>query len=174
MKASDRGYFTPLSFDLRVRERMIAAGVVTPTDIQQYLAGLPDHESQSENLGIPQPALNTPQPPAPAPAPAPIRMAAPAPSTLSHVEDDEDDDEDDDDDLATSAPAEEPAAPVEAAPPQTIAVGEPSPSGSAPEASSTREEAAPVEAAPSEAAMPALDAATNSEETATRTEEQPG
>jgi len=188
MKASDRGYFTPLSFDLRVRERMLAAGVVTPTDVQQYLAGLPDHESQCETLGIPQPAFTTPQPPAPAPAPAPIRVAAPAPAALVHADvddDDEDEDEDDEEEVAAVVkPAEVVAAPaapveVEAAPVQTIAVGEPNPAGSAGEtthAAAIAEEV-PAEAAPVEAAPPAPEPAEQTSTTETTnqaTEEHAG
>lgn len=139
MSTSDRGYFAPLSHDLRVRERLLAAGVITPAEIQQYLAELPDHEGHCETLGIGQPALNTPQPPAPPPAPLPIRVSAPVLTTSSSasqaIDDDDDDDEDDDDDddlqASESKSDESSVVTVEAFPAQTIAVGEPNPSGAA-------------------------------------------
>lgn len=148
MKASDRGYFTPLSYDVRVRERLLAAGVITPADIQQYLTGLPDDESRSEFLGIPQPALNAPQPPPV--VHAPLRVAAPAP--VAAVADDDMDD--DMDDLGASEESSAASDDVEAPPAHTIAVGEPAPSG-LPEdtrASAGTVEAAAVEAAPAEEA----------------------
>ena len=130
MSTSDRGYFAPLSFDQRVRERMVGAGVVSPADIQQYLAGLPDHEGNCESLGIPQPALAAPQPP-PAPA-APIRVAPAAPIAHSTSqardlddddEDEDEDEEDEDEDEVVAAKPEE----AHAAPAPSIAVGEPTP-----------------------------------------------
>lgn len=182
MKASERGYFAPLSYDLRVRERLLAAGVVTPADIQQYLAGLPDDESHSESLGIPQPALAAPQPPAPAapPAPAPVRVAAPAPAAPALADDDDDDDEDDDDDVAAGPEESAPAAIEAAEPPtQTIAVGEPAPTHLAHEipeaAKALLEEAAPVaEAAPAETAPVAAESVSSSDATNQSTEEQAG
>jgi len=154
MSTSDRGFFAPLSFDLRVRERMLSAGVVSPTDIQQYLAGLQDHEGNCESLGIPQPALAAPQPPAPPPAPVRVAPAAPAAHMSSQArdladdDDDEDEDEDDDDDdLVVAKPEEAAAAPV-----QGIAVGEPTPGElKDPEAvleGTIKADAAPAEEAP--------------------------
>lgn len=125
MSTSDRGYFAPLSHDLRVRERLISAGIISQAEIEQYLANLPDNEGNSESLGIGQPALNTPQPPAP-PAPAPIRVSPPiqTSSTSADLDDDDDDDDDEEDEVdeVAAAPAEEHAAPT-----NTIAVGEPTP-----------------------------------------------
>ncbi|HRI66219.1 MAG TPA: hypothetical protein PK156_18355 [Polyangium sp.] len=165
MSTSDRGYFAPLSHDLRVRERLLAAGVITPAEIQQYLAELPDHEGHCETLGIGQPALNTPQPPAPAPALPPIRVSAPVLTTSSSAsqaiddddDDDEDDDDEDDDDLqaSESKPDASSVATVEAFPAQTIAVGEPNPSGAAAEADASADAHKAADAAAEEAAVDA-------------------
>lgn len=188
MSTSDRGFFAPLSHDIRVRERLLAAGVITPAEIQQYLAELPDHESQCETLGIGQPALNTPQPPAPPPAPAPIRVSAPVFTSSSASrqivdddDDDEEDDEDDDDFQAADGKSDDAsagAADQEAAPAQTIAVGEPNPNGSdSNEAVEARKdaEAAAVEVAQADGAADDAPAgeATN-EDAAKSTEEQAG
>ncbi len=132
MSTSDRGYFAPLSHDLRVRERLLGAGIISQAEIDTYLANLPDNEGNSESLGIiGQPALNTPQPPAP-PAPAPIRISPPIQTSSTSADIDDDDDEDDDDedeDEAKDEVEQVAAAPVEehAAPTNTIAVGEPTP-----------------------------------------------
>ena len=40
MKSSDHGYFAQLTYDLRVRERLLAAGIVAPADIERYLSEL--------------------------------------------------------------------------------------------------------------------------------------
>jgi hypothetical protein len=154
MSTSDRGFFAPLTYDIRVRERLLAAGVVTPAEIQQYLAGLPDNESHTESLAIGQPALNTPQPPAP--APAPIRVSPPVLSSSTASQnsvdlDDDDEDEDEDELQVADTKAEEPAA---AAPIHSIAVGEPNPNGvESKEAVEARKDAeAAAEAAAVEAA----------------------
>jgi hypothetical protein len=57
MKSSDHGYFATLTYDLRVRERLLAAGVLTPAELERYLGELPELETQAEALGIDQPAL---------------------------------------------------------------------------------------------------------------------
>ncbi|MDI3286512.1 hypothetical protein [Polyangium sp. 15x6] len=91
--ASDQGYFSALAYDLRVRARLLDNGVITPADVDNYLAGLPELETQAEALGIPQPALVSATS-APAPAPQPVAAApAPAPATSSaaELEDDVDD-----------------------------------------------------------------------------------
>jgi len=74
MKASDHGYFAALTYDLRVRERLINAGVVTPAEIERYMNELPELETQAEGLGIPQPALVASSSPAPV-ASAPVAAA---------------------------------------------------------------------------------------------------
>ncbi|TKD07359.1 hypothetical protein [Polyangium fumosum] len=89
--ASDQGYFSALAHDLRVRERLLAAGVITQADIDSYLAGLSELETEAEGLGIPQPALVSASSAA-APAPQPIAAApAPAPAVSSAAVDVEDD-----------------------------------------------------------------------------------
>lgn len=184
MSTSDRGYFTPLSHDVRVRERLLGAGIISQAEIEQYLANLPDNEANSESLGIGQPALTTPQPPAP-PAPAPIRVSpamsshASAPSTDIDDDDDEEEEEDDDDDMSgddevAAAPAEEQAAPA-----HTIAVGEPHPSApvetkeafEAPQDAQAAAEAAQPEQAP---AAPEAPAEAAPEASSATTEEQVG
>lgn len=95
--ASDQGYFSALAHDLRVRERLLAAGVITQADIDRYLAELPELETQAEGLGIPQPALvsassapaPTPQPAAAAPAPAPAASSAAIVDDVDDAADDE-------------------------------------------------------------------------------------
>ncbi|MDI1481937.1 hypothetical protein [Polyangium sp. y55x31] len=95
--ASDQGYFSALAHDLRVRERLLAAGVITQADIDRYLTELPELETQAEGLGIPQPALvSASSAPAPAPQPAAAAPApAPAASSAAIAEDDDDDAADD-------------------------------------------------------------------------------
>ena len=44
--------------DVRVRDRLIAQGVLDPQALEQHIAELPDLEAEAENLGIDQPALN--------------------------------------------------------------------------------------------------------------------
>jgi hypothetical protein len=107
MKSSDHGYFAALTYDLRVRERLIAAGVVTQADIDRYLGEIPELEAHAENLGIPQPAVgggggSIAAAAAPAPAPvvsAPIAaVSAPAPSPASLADGEASTDDDDDED----------------------------------------------------------------------------
>jgi hypothetical protein len=102
MKASDHGYFAALTYDLRVRERLLAAGVVTQADIERYLTELPELETQADALGIGQPALVASASP---PPPAPIVTSTSAPSTpvqagaadgIDSSDDDDDDDEEGD------------------------------------------------------------------------------
>ncbi|MDI1448236.1 hypothetical protein [Polyangium sp. 6x1] len=98
--ASDQGYFSALAHDLRVRERLLAAGVITQADIDRYLGELPELETQAEGLGIPQPALvsaASSAPAAPAPQPVATATAAAAPVASSAAVEEEDDDDDDDD-----------------------------------------------------------------------------
>ena len=59
MKTSDHGYFAALTFDLRVRERLVGAGIVAQGAIDRYLTELPELETQADSLGIAQPALGT-------------------------------------------------------------------------------------------------------------------
>ncbi len=50
MKTSDHGYFAALTFDLRVRERLVGAGIVAQGDIDRYLTELPELETQADSL----------------------------------------------------------------------------------------------------------------------------
>jgi hypothetical protein len=93
MKSSDHGYFAQLTYDLRVRERLLAAGIVTHADIERYLAELNDLEAQSDSLGIDQPALGAVAAPAPAAAAAPVQQSAPSPMTDGSSDSDDDDDD---------------------------------------------------------------------------------
>lgn len=45
-------------FDIRVRDRLVAAGTLDPKVLEQHIAELPDVEAEGEALGIDQPALN--------------------------------------------------------------------------------------------------------------------
>ncbi len=53
----ENGKLTELELDLRVRERLMASGVLKAEAVEAYLAGLPDMASQAESMGIDQPAL---------------------------------------------------------------------------------------------------------------------
>ena len=44
-------------FDIRVRDRLIAQGVLEAEVLAQHIAELPDLQAQAENIGIDQPAL---------------------------------------------------------------------------------------------------------------------
>lgn len=46
-----------LIWDLRVRDRNLQQGKLTPKDVEKHLAGLPDLASQCEPVGLAQPAL---------------------------------------------------------------------------------------------------------------------
>jgi hypothetical protein len=49
----------PDPWDLRVRARNLASGVIDGKAVEKYLASLPDMEAQSEKLELPQPALSS-------------------------------------------------------------------------------------------------------------------
>ena len=67
MKTGEKGKLTTQDFDLRVRDRHLAAGVFDHKTIERHLAELPDLEGQSENLAIEQPALGGVEPSRPGP-----------------------------------------------------------------------------------------------------------
>lgn len=48
---------TPDVWDLRIRERNLHRGEINPKALDEYLAKLPDLESQCEPLDLAQPAL---------------------------------------------------------------------------------------------------------------------
>lgn len=51
----------PQDWDLRVRERNVAAGKLGEKELTKYLAGLPDLADQVETFATPQPALDAPE-----------------------------------------------------------------------------------------------------------------
>lgn len=57
MTVSENGKLTELHFDRRVRDRLLASGVLDAATIEAHLASLPDLEEQAEVLTIEQPAL---------------------------------------------------------------------------------------------------------------------
>lgn len=44
-------------FDVRIQERMVKKGLVTPEELEKRLASLKDIESESEHLDLEQPGL---------------------------------------------------------------------------------------------------------------------
>lgn len=46
-------------YDVRVRERMVSKGLLTPDAVKAHLDGLKDVESESRPIGVPQPALGS-------------------------------------------------------------------------------------------------------------------
>lgn len=44
--------------DIRVRERLLASGVLDPKVLEQHIAELPDLEADAEAIDLDQPALN--------------------------------------------------------------------------------------------------------------------
>ena len=81
MTTAEQRRLTDLELDQRVRDRLVASGVIKPEEIEAYLAGLPDLEAQAETLGYDQPAVG-----------------GPGGGHRADSLDDEDDDDDDDDD----------------------------------------------------------------------------
>ena len=47
-----------LKFDVRVRERLLADGLLSETEVQKHLDALPDLEAQAVELTVKQPALS--------------------------------------------------------------------------------------------------------------------
>jgi hypothetical protein len=48
-----------LKFDVRVRQRMLAKQLLTPTQLQRHLEELPDVEGRCDPIGPQQPAVGT-------------------------------------------------------------------------------------------------------------------
>jgi hypothetical protein len=46
---------TEFRFDVRIRQRMIDKGLLTPEQVEQYEKGLPDLEQQCEVIPLEQP-----------------------------------------------------------------------------------------------------------------------
>ena len=57
MSRADKAKNTPWDFDLRVRERNLAAGVLDQKVVDKHLADLPDLEAECETMDMLQPAL---------------------------------------------------------------------------------------------------------------------
>ena len=58
MKPAEKGKPSPQDFDLRIRERSIAKGVIEPKALDKYLADLPDLQADAETITVEQPALD--------------------------------------------------------------------------------------------------------------------
>ncbi|MFO0549249.1 MAG: hypothetical protein U0271_12730 [Polyangiaceae bacterium] len=52
--------FGPNPIDVRVRERMLANGLLDPKDLEKHLAELPDVAEQGEAIDLHQPAVGAP------------------------------------------------------------------------------------------------------------------
>ncbi len=69
-----------LKYDVRVRERLVAKGVLSEDDVTKYLEALPDVAAESEAVDLSQPAIaGGGEPPAPAELETPAVVAAPTP-----------------------------------------------------------------------------------------------
>jgi hypothetical protein len=97
-----------LKFDVRVRERLLASGVISETEVNQHLESLPDLEAQAVDLTVKQPALQAEsdrdivivrasgaRPPIAPVRPVDDDLDVPIPDDDDDDDDDEDDDEDD-------------------------------------------------------------------------------
>ncbi len=54
---TDKTKLATWAYDTRVRERLIASGLLEPKTVERYLAELPDLEGHADSLPIEQPAL---------------------------------------------------------------------------------------------------------------------
>lgn len=54
---TDKSRQAAWAYDLRVRERLLTAGLLDPKSVERYLAELPDLEAHAEDLPFEQPAL---------------------------------------------------------------------------------------------------------------------
>lgn len=57
MKAAEKAKQAAWTFDLRVRDRMLASGALDPKNLERHLAELPDLEANAETLPFDQPAV---------------------------------------------------------------------------------------------------------------------
>jgi hypothetical protein len=113
-------------FDVRIRARLLAKGLVTEAEVAKHLDALADLQPSADYIDLAQPALTSPEererhaPAAVRPSavvpraatPAPVERSAPvsippaaAPVDDSWDDDDDDDDDEDDEDEAKVAPA---------------------------------------------------------------------
>jgi len=44
-------------WDIRVRERNLASGTLTPKDVEKHVSQLPDVAEQADSVALPQPAI---------------------------------------------------------------------------------------------------------------------
>jgi hypothetical protein len=59
MTAIGEKRFAAWDWDLRVRDRHLATGLIEHKEVEQYLRQLPDLETASEVLSVEQPAIGT-------------------------------------------------------------------------------------------------------------------
>jgi len=133
-------------YDVRIRARLLAKGLVTEAEVTKHLDGLADVQPHADYIELAQPALTNPEererqapvvarPSAVVPravVPASVERAAPvsippAPTPVDDAWDDDDDDEDDEDDEGDEGDEDEPkveaAVKAEPAPAAGTAVG---------------------------------------------------
>ncbi len=89
-------------FDVRVRDRQLRRGALTPEAVTTHLEALKDIADQAEDLPFPQPALLSAEalstPELRSIAQIGSRASAALPSSVEEDEDDEDEDDEDEDD----------------------------------------------------------------------------
>ncbi len=125
---SDREQFM---YDVRVRDRFMAEGAISKSEVERHLAALVDVAEQCEELDLEQPALSKEPDESAVPPTEPEAPVAPAPERFAPV-------------FASDGPQRPPAAPIPAiADPGTTTQNEPAPA------------AAPVEPVPAIAQEPA-------------------
>lgn len=59
MAIGEKSKLVSWDWDLRVRDRHLAAGMIDPKEVEQYLSELPDREAHAEIVTIEQPAVGT-------------------------------------------------------------------------------------------------------------------
>jgi hypothetical protein len=110
-------------FDVRIRTRHLAKGVVTEAEVSKHLEALADAQGQIDVIDLAQPALATPEerqaaairpsavvakPSASVAGSSPPLSIPPAPSPVDEAWGDDDDDDDDDDDEVEGKPEGKP------------------------------------------------------------------
>jgi hypothetical protein len=56
---NEKSRLAPWDWDLRVRDRHLATGLIEHKEVEQYLSQLPDLEATAEILSVEQPAIGT-------------------------------------------------------------------------------------------------------------------
>jgi hypothetical protein len=74
-------------YDVRIRERMLAKGMLTETDLKSHIEALKDLEAESRSVSIPQPAF----------------VGADDEDEFDDEDEDEEDEDEDDDDEVTES-----------------------------------------------------------------------